>query len=103
MLNVIVVIVESEYDQSLSIGGRCAKDPCGIVSCLLFRPWLDLVRGPAGPIRGERAAERDREGEADRCSCDVRVGDAKAPVGNEDGGAVRERRGRGGEVPQEET
>lgn len=62
------------------------------------------MRGPAGPTRGERAAERGRE--ADRCSCDVRAGDAKAPVGNEDGGAVEERRGGGGgggEARREET
>jgi len=87
-------------DQSLSTGGRCTKDPRGVtVSCLLVRPWIDLVRGPAGPTRGERADERGRE--IDRCSCGVRAGDAKAPVGNEDGGAVEERRGGGGR--REET
>ena len=96
-LNVSLLLRAAESgDQNLSTGGRCPKDVLReVIFCPFMRLWLALVLGPAGPTRGERAAERGRG--VDSCGDD----DKKTPVGNEDESVVEER-GSGGGGGEEE-
>ena len=91
-INVSLLLRAAESgNQNLSTGGRCPKDVLREVKfCPFMRLWLALVLGPAGPTRGERAAERGRG--VDNCGDD----DKKTLVGNEDEGVVEEEGGGGG-------